>query len=278
MANAGAAQLRPAVDVPDRSTARTPALCDAPDSAGLLYEQLDVGQGDAALLRTSERTILVDGGPTRLGVLAQLRARSVTAIDWVVASHNHQDHIEGLPAVLAALPVAAVMENGREATTVTYRRFVDAITTSQARLLRNEARTVTLGSLKVEVWPPSPASRDQNEASIGMAVRYGAFVLVLTGDAEQQTLLHWLQAGVVPRAQVVKAGHHGSADATSMRWVQQLRPAVAVISAGSDNSYGHPHAMALAQWNSVGAQILRTDQLGDVAIRGCLDGTFHTVF
>jgi beta-lactamase superfamily II metal-dependent hydrolase len=234
---------------------------------------LDVGQGDAILIRESGKTALIDAGGDG-AVLSQIRALRVDTIDLLVASHNHADHIGGMAAVLGGTVVRFYMDNGVPHTTTTYQRTIQAVTASRAQYLRPTARTITLGGAQLRVLPPPPNVKDQNNSSVGILIEYGEFRALLTGDSEQYELQYWLQHESVPRVTLVKVAHHGSLNGTTAEWVEATRPQVAVISVGAGNSYGHPAAPTIEQWKSVGAQVYRTDQDGAVVIQAKRDGSY----
>lgn len=259
-----------------RATAPAPAPCVSGDPIGILIHFLDIGQGDAALLRAPDgRHLMIDAGPDRGTALRWLRTLGVDSLALIIGSHNHLDHIGGFPAILQAMPVRNAMENGMVTTTRIYRDFVYALERRGTTLLEATPRTLRIGGLEVEVLPPWRQAKEQNDASIGVVVRHGAFRALFTGDAELEALDHWTRAGAVPRVQVVKVGHHGSRNATTAALVRAARPALAVISVGAGNTYNHPHPEALALWQAPERTILRTDQAGTIALRGCADGSFH---
>jgi beta-lactamase superfamily II metal-dependent hydrolase len=179
-----------------------------------------------------------------------------------------------MAAVLGGTVVRYYLDNGVPHTTVTYQRTIQAVSASGAQYLRATARTITLGSARLRVLPPPTAGGDQNNSSVGLLVEFGAFRALLTGDSELPELQYWLSNDSVPRVHVVKVAHHGSWNGTSPAWAEETRPQVAVISVGAGNSYGHPSAAAIRQWESVGARIHRTDLEGTVLILANTDGSF----
>ena len=235
---------------------------------------LDVGQGDAAVIREGGKTVLVDAGPSAR-IMLQLQTLGIDRIDLVVASHNHADHIGGMPAVLSGTRVPFYLDNGVPHTTATYQRTIQAVAASGAKYLRPTHRTITLGAAQLRVLPPPP-SRDQNNSSVGLLVEYGQFRALLTGDSELYELQYWLRTESIPRVNVIKVAHHGSWNGTTLEWVQTTRPEMALISVGARNSYGHPSPRAIQQWQSVGARVDRTDVEGTVSIFANMDGTFTT--
>jgi competence protein ComEC len=254
-----------------------PPYCALRDSVGLLITFLDVGQGDATLVESpGGRRLLIDGGPSSQGVARDLRALGVRRLELVVASHNHLDHIGGLPQVLRSIAVANVMTNEMSATTAIYRRFLAATEASGATVLRPTARTIRLDSVAVRVLPPGPEARSQNNASVGLIVSLGAFRAIFTGDAETAALDGWLARVDVPAVTLLKASHHGSANGLTARWADATRPTIVVIPVGAGNSYGHPAPSVLQLWNRSARTVLRTDRDGTVRVRGCRDGSFTT--
>jgi len=235
---------------------------------------LDVGQGDATVIREGGKTVLVDAGRSAR-IMLQLQALGIDTIDLVVASHNHADHLGGMPAVLSGAAVPYYLDNGVPHTTATYQRTLQAVVASGAQYLRPTHRTITLGAAQLRVLPPPP-NRDQNNSSVGLLVEYGEFRALLTGDSELYELQYWLRTESIPRVNVVKVAHHGSWNGTTSEWVQTTRPEVAVISVGARNSYGHPSLRVIQQWQSVGARVHRTDVEGTVSIFANMDGTFTT--
>src|SRR5438874_12103750 len=116
---------------------------------------LDVGQGDAAVIREGGKTVLVDAGYSAR-IMLQLEALGIHTIDLVIASHNHADHIGGMTAVLSGAIIPYYMDNGVPHTTATYQRTIQAVAASGARYLRPTHRTITLGAAQLSVPPPPP--------------------------------------------------------------------------------------------------------------------------
>ena len=243
------------------------------DVAEIIF--LDVGQGDAAVVRSPEgKVALVDSGRDA-DIIESLRRHGIDSIDIAIASHPHADHIGGMEAVISTLPVRYFMDNGVPHTTATYRDLMWTLQKSDLTYLEATARTISLGSVELTVLPPlSLGSDDLNNGSIGLVVTYGAFRALLTGDSEIEELNHFLSLGV-PEVSVLKAAHHGSRDAVSPAWLSATKPEVVVISCGRDTPYGFPDSWALRYYETVASEVYRTDLDGDVTISVFPDGSFE---
>ena len=236
---------------------------------------LDVGQADAVLIRDSSgRTALIDAG--RAAPLPRLRERGVEAIDLLVATHPHADHIGGMEDLIEALPVRFYMDNGDPHTTATYARLMDALVRRPSiTYLEATPRSVGLGETRIEVLPlPAAGSTDLNDRSVGLVVRLGSFLALLTGDSETGELEHFLRAGVADDVALLKAPHHGSSNGVTAEFLEATRPEVVVVSVG-ENAYGHPSPVAMAAYGRVARSVYRTDVHGDVTVVGYADGSFE---
>jgi competence protein ComEC len=236
---------------------------------------LDVGQGDAALLRTpAGRWILIDAGPGGQGrdagkrvVVPFLRREGARRIELVVASHGHADHVGGMAAVLEAMPVGLVLEPGEPIGEAPYLGFLAGVEGAGARWQAARAGDrIELDGVRLVVLSPdaqwTAAMMDPNEESVVLLVEYGGARLVFTGDAGEP--VERRLAGRVGDVDLLKIGHHGSRSATSDAWLDELRPERAVISLGAKNRYGHPAAEVLERLAARGIAVLRTDRRGTI--------------
>jgi len=238
---------------------------------------LDVGQGDAIVVRAPEgQTALIDAGPG-VDLSAALERLGVERLDLVVASHPHADHIGGMWQVLESVPVRFYMDNGQPHTTATY---LSVMRTLRSRpdisYLESVPRTLSLGSVSIRVLPlPAHASSNPNNHSVGLVVEHGEFRAFLSGDSERPELDHFLRAGAVPDVTLLKAPHHGSDDAVSEPFLSTARPEVVVISVGYGNRYGHPSVAALSTYPRYAKEVYRTDLHGQVTVAGYGDGSYE---
>jgi beta-lactamase superfamily II metal-dependent hydrolase len=243
---------------------------------------LDVGQGDSILVVTpGNKTALVDAGEPGDGkvVLAALKKYGVDHIDLFVATHAHADHIGAADEVIKAIPVAHVLYSGVPNTTKNYEDFLKAVDEKKVDLIRaapGQSFELGGGARVLVLAPIEPffkkedlrsGGNEPNANSVVARLDYGAFSMLLTGDAEEQTERERLiKNGANIRATVLKVGHHGSKYATSEDFLKRGEFKYAVISAGLDNRYGHPSQEALDRLKAAGVKIYRTDFQGEVVI------------
>ena len=238
---------------------------------------LDVGQGDAILIRHAGTTVLVDAGETDR-VASQLRSLGVDTIDLAVASHNHDDHIGGMDVVLRTFPVREYVDNGHPANT-RIQRTVLALLRERGVAYHEAAAlsdsTIALGDATLRIIP-SPVRGNRvsaNDESVALLLTRGSFRALLTGDSERRELAALLREARIPDVDVLKAAHHGSRNGVLPAWLSRARPEVVVVSVGAGNSYGLPDEDALAAYGAEGRTVLRTDRDGDVIVsvdaRGC---------
>ena len=245
-------------------------------AGGLALHFLDVGQGDAALLRTpGGRWVAIDAGPAddrydagARVVAPYLKRHGASALSVFVASHAHRDHIGGAAAVLQELPVGVVLEPGEPFDDAAYSSWLGIVASRQIRWI--PARTGmhwVLDGVSFQVLHPDPLwagrGRDLNEDSVVLLVRFGEFSALFTGDAGHMAEEGW-QEQVGP-VDVLKVGHHGSAGSTASALLDAVRPQAAVISSGR-NRYGHPATATLQRLDSAKVATWRTDREGTVLV------------
>lgn len=242
---------------------------------GLEMRFLDVGQGDAILLRSGGRTALIDAGPSDL-VVRRLRELGVDSISLLIISHNHADHLGGADAVIDSIPVRFYLENGVPAGTAAHERVLMRVAARGVTALRAEARSFALGSARIHVAPAPPNDGEgQNNRSLVVIVEQGEFSALLTGDSEIPQINAMLAVGVVPDVDLVKAAHHGSRNGLTPAWLARTRPEVVVVSVGARNNFGHPTPFAMRYYHPGRRSVFRTDRHGEVTLHVSAEGRYR---
>ncbi len=208
---------------------------------------IDVEQGDSIFIDTANKDVLIDGGSASQSqtVLNYLDSLNITHIHLVIATHMHEDHIGGLIAILnSTLTIDEVLVNNQSHTSATYTNF---ITAAQAHNLtvaqRGQTYILTETANLTVANPVQPLEfSDLNDNSVVTKLQVGNTSFLFTGDAEEPAEQSMLISSVVSlKCDVLKVGHHGSYTATSQTFLDIVAPEYAVICAGIDNKYGHPH-------------------------------------
>ncbi|HPD76009.1 MAG TPA: lamin tail domain-containing protein [Methanoregulaceae archaeon] len=264
--------------IPVLGSAHPPSDCPVDGNFRVYF--LDAGQGDSAVILSGNTTVMIDAGDAEHGdvVVADLRALGVRRIDLLVATHPHADHIGGMEDVLAAFPVEAVLDAGIPHTSPLYENFLDEIDDRGiAYSVAERGETIRLENLQILVLsPPAERAADTvNDNSIVLRISYGTTDILFAGDAGMATEAELLRTGSALDAEVLKVAHHGSSDATSASFLSRVNPAVAVISVGSGNDYGHPHDETLAVLDRAGVTVYRTDRDGTILVVS--DGSSYSV-
>ena len=242
----------------------------------LTVDMLDVGQGDAILIRVDGHAALIDAGPRDADTVAQIRALGVESLDFVVATHPHADHIGLMAEVITSFDVDVYIDNGMTHTTKNYERVMAAVTATEVGY--QQAKTGMAFELGDEatftvLFPGdtllSGTRSDLNSNSVVLRLDHGQISFLFTGDSEGATEGALLGADI-KSVDVLKVAHHGSGHSSSGAFLAKLKPEAALISVGADNRYHHPYDEALDRLRTVGALVYRTDLSGN--IRAVSDG------
>ncbi len=244
----------------------------ATSTGRLVIDVLDVGQGDAILIRSPEgKAVLVDAGPTREGAMKALRARGVEAIDLVVVTHHHLDHHGGMESVIREFHPRYFLATNSPHTTKSWLSLLETVKAEGITAVAptEKARRIELGSTTITILPQAPYDdKDENDNSIGLRVQHGGFSMLMTGDSEPLSRKWWQSncPDLLRDCSVLKLAHHGSHNGTDVAWLDIVRPELAVVSVGTGNSYGHPHAETLDLLKRTRIPLVRTDQWGTITM------------
>ncbi|MEK9664311.1 MAG: ComEC/Rec2 family competence protein [Candidatus Nanopelagicales bacterium] len=228
----------------------------------------DVGQGDAVVLRGDTGTVVVDAGPDPEAAAQCLDDLAVSRVDLLVLTHPHRDHVGGVPGVLNGRTIgAATISPLREP--VDGARSVDGWLAGVPVEIASVGRTKDVGGIRLTtLWPGriirGPESAPNN-ASVVLLAEVRGIRILLFGDVETAAQVALRTTFTVQGVDVVKVPHHGSRlqDPALAAWTGAR---LAIISVGAGNGYGHPAPETLRQWESTGAVVARTDEVGDIAV------------
>ncbi|MBI4286626.1 MAG: DNA internalization-related competence protein ComEC/Rec2 [Chloroflexi bacterium] len=234
---------------------------------------LDIGQGDAILVQQGSRQVLVDGGPSPQAINLQLGKVMPfwdRTIELVILTHPHSDHLAGLLEVLRRYRVQQVLYPDLVADSPEYREWRRLIEAEGASVAVAQAgQQISLGEVSLAVLNPQSRLLQGTESDIddnGVVLRLskGKVSFLLTADITAAAELELLANRADVASTVLKVGHHGSETSTSQVFLNVVRPQIAVISAGKDNPYGHPHQDVLGRLQQDEVNIYRTDAQGTI--------------
>lgn len=251
----------------------------------LVMTFLDVGQGDAIVIRApSGRVMMIDGGGEIEGhetgydigvrrVIPALRRMGIRQIDVLMLSHPHEDHAGGLVAVAENFRVGVMLDSGYPHPAPSYPHLLRVVEgrATPYRLARRGMQIDLAGGVRALVLHPEEplihgSSSDVNLNSVVVRLTYGQVSALFTGDVEGLIEGKLVENGDELRSTVLKVAHHGSRTSSRPEFLDAVSPQVAVISVGSWNPFGHPHAVTLDALAAVGAHMYRTDRHGAVTV------------
>ena len=239
---------------------------------------LDVGQGDSILIQCDGNNMLIDAGPLEAGtkVNAWLKKNNIEQLDYVIATHEHDDHLFGMPDALRGMKVNHIFTPPAIPLTYWFEQILPGLNQDSLSVTKpNPLDTFLLGNATVTflngtVWEAIP-----NDLSLVIRIDYGDNSALLAADLEGPGEEELLKRDVKLNADVLKIGHHGGNTSTTDAFIRAVNPQYAVISVGKDNKHGHPHGETLKKLEKYDTAVYRTDEFGTVTMTS--DGTHWTV-
>ena len=235
------------------------------------FHFIDVGPGDAALIRTEAGDILIDAGTNSSEdeLKAYLNSYGVTDIEYAIFTHPHEDHIGGADMVLATYNVKNVILPNATATSQTFQRMMDGIEAEGCKVIEATPDwTFKVGEVIFTILAPiSETYPNTNNYSVVVRVDYGETSVLFTGDAEleseEEMLARYRLKGTLD-CDLLKSGHHGSDTSSGQEFLNAVTPTYAVISVGEGNTYDHPKQVTLTKYEAMGVKFYRTDKEGSI--------------
>lgn len=238
---------------------------------------LDVGQGDTIFLEFPDgKVMLIDAGPKTMSsnagermIVPFLKKRGVRSIDVVLITHPHTDHLGGLEAVLDEFPAGRIVGFTQEFESGVYERFRTIVESKRIPVQRVQAGDTLGGFRGTRLYVLYPRhgldTRNPNDVSVVLKLVYGRTSFLFTGDVEkageremQENFATFLDADVL------KVGHHGSSTSSSLPFLREVAPQMAIISVGRFNKFNHPSNDVLDRLRELDVEVLRTDEEGAV--------------
>lgn len=234
----------------------------------------DVGQGDASLIITpNNEDVLIDGGPNNNVVqkLGEYLPYTDRKIEYIILTHPHADHLDGLLEVLNRYEVGEVIMTGVSYGTADYEKFRQQIEAKKITLkLIEQPQKILIDGLTLDILTPEKtlnnlAIENLNNSSIVFKMIYGSTTAMFTGDYEnEETLVK--NSSTTLKSDVLKVGHHGSTNANNRQFLEAVAPELAIISVGVNNTYGLPNYRSIFYLEQLKSQIFRTDISGDIKL------------
>ena len=258
-------------------------VAQSQQNSQLTVKVLDIGQGDAILIRVAGQTVLVDTGDieNRDKMVSYIKKEGITTIDKVIITHPHADHLGGMPGILENFKVGQIYDSGKTGTTALYRQYLSIVNKKNIPFTIGTpgSEIIIANDIKLKIFAPDKsllAENEINNSSIVAKLIYNKFSMLLTGDAEKESegLMLKKYAGEL-KSNILKSGHHGSNTSSTTEFLKAVGAETVVISLAAGNDYHHPHPSTLKKYEQAKLKVYRTDLNGTVTITS--DGNTYTV-
>lgn len=250
------------------------------NSENLKIHYIDVGQGDSILVEAPNKNLLIDAGPrvSTPKLMSYLKKHKIKKLDYVIATHPHEDHIGGMSTVIKNISIGTFYAPKVTTNTATFRHMITALKNKNLKITAAKAgMSFYLGkNIKCDILAPNSTKYDNlNNYSVVLKITDGKTKFLFTGDAEKLSESEILKKGYNIDSDVLKLGHHGSSTSSTKSFLRKVSPKVAIISCGKNNSYHHPHKETMRKLKEMHIKSYRTDLDGNIIIIS--DGNNYTI-
>ncbi|MEW9922822.1 ComEC/Rec2 family competence protein [Clostridium butyricum] len=244
----------------------------------LMYvHYINVDQGDAILIQVNNKNLLIDSGPKshKKQLVKFLNDLNISKLDYVIATHPHEDHIGNMNTVLNSYKVQSFYAPKVYSYTKSFEQMIDSLKSNNLKInpIKRGCNTINLGfQTNVEVFSPINDTYDnENNYSPVIKISFGNNSFLFTGDAEKEIEDKLILLNDDLKADILKVSHHGSSSSTSDAFLNRVSPKYAIISVGKNNIYDHPNDTIISKLNTYKINILRTDIQNNITLIS--DGT-----
>ncbi|APC83265.1 ComEC/Rec2 family competence protein [Clostridium botulinum] len=237
----------------------------------LKVHYIDVGQGDSILVQTKDKNILIDAGTRKSSdsLISYLKKQHIKKLDYVIATHPHEDHIGGMPKVIEEFEISNFYAPKKTANTKIFKDMI--LQLKKKNLKINVAKKgisldLSNNSSLDFLAPVKDNYENTNDSSAVVKLTHGNTKFLFTGDAEKTSEKDILNSNEDLSSNVLKIGHHGSHSSSSKEFLDKINPKIAIISCGKNNDYGHPHKETMKELNKRNIEVYRTDIDGNIVL------------
>ena len=255
-------------DVSNENEAMQSVKKDTKTDGNLYLHFIDVGQADCIYITDGSNSMLIDAGKNDTAdmVINYLKEQNVNTLDYIIATHPHEDHIGGMDEVLNNFKVNKILMPNKVTTTKTFEKLLIAIKKNGCeKITPSVGQTYNLGNANFTVIAPNSDNYEEiNNYSIVIKLKYGNNSFLFTGDAETLSENEILNKGTDIKCDLIKIGHHGSSTSTALKFLTAIDPKYAVISVGKNNKYNLPKKTVMDKLKRLGVTVYRTDESGTI--------------
>ncbi|HDK7138769.1 TPA: MBL fold metallo-hydrolase [Clostridium botulinum] len=237
----------------------------------LKVHYIDVGQGDSILVQTKDKNILIDAGTRKSSdsLISYLKKQHIKKLDYVIATHPHEDHIGGMPKVIEEFEISNFYAPKKTTNTKIFKDMI--LQLKKKNLKINVAKKgisldLSNNSSLDFLAPVKDNYENTNDSSAVVKLTHGNTKFLFTGDAEKTSEKDILNSNEDLSSNVLKVGHHGSHSSSSKEFLDKINPKIAIISCGKNNDYGHPHKETMKELNKRNIEVYRTDIDGNIVL------------